>query len=53
MAAGAFTGLPLGLIPAVIVAARFSVRLPHALLRGALAVVALSMGVKLWGRVSG
>lgn len=39
--------LLLGSIPAVIVGALLSVRLPHGLLRGLLAVLLLSTGVKL------
>ena len=39
--------LLLGSIPAVIVGAMLSARLPHGLLRGALAIVLLSIGVKL------
>ena len=40
--------LLLGSIQAVIVGAMLSARLPHALLRGLLAVVLLAIGVKLW-----
>lgn len=40
--------LLIGSIPAVIIGAMLSARLPHALLRGALAVVLLSIGWKLW-----
>lgn len=43
--------LLVGSIPAVIVGAMLSARLPHALLRGALAIVLLSIGVKLWWSV--
>jgi hypothetical protein len=45
--------LRVGSIPAVIVGAMLSARLPHALLRGALAVVLLSIGLKLWWSVGG
>ena len=45
---GLLGNLLLGSIPAVIVGAMLSARLPHALLRGALAVVLLAIGVKLW-----
>lgn len=48
---GLLGNLLLGSIPAVIVGAMLSARLPHALLRGALAVVLLSIGVKLWWTV--
>ena len=50
---GLLGNLLLGSIPAVIVGAMLSARLPHALLRGALAVVLLSIGVKLWWSVGG
>ena len=43
--------LLLGSIPAVIVGAMLSARLPHAWLRGALAVVLILIGVKLWWTV--
>ena len=45
---GLLGNLLLGSIPAVIVGAMLSTRLPHALLRGALAVVLLAIGVRLW-----
>lgn len=44
--------LLLGSIPAVIVGAMLSARLPHMLLRGILALVLLSIGVKLWWTVA-
>jgi len=50
---GLLGNLLLGSIPAVIVGAMLSARLPHALLRGALAVVLLSIGLKLWWSVGG
>lgn len=50
---GLLGNLLLGSIPAVIVGAMLSARLPHVLLRGALAVVLLSIGVKLWWSVGG
>lgn len=50
---GLLGNLLLGSIPAVIVGAVLSARLPHALLRGALAVVLLSIGAKLWWSVGG
>ena len=50
---GLLGNLLLGSIPAVIIGAMLSARLPHALLRGALAVVLLSIGVKLWWSVGG
>ncbi len=40
--------LLLGSIPSVILGAMLSARLPHALLRGVLAVVLMSIGLKLW-----
>lgn len=43
--------LLLGSIPAVIIGAMLSSRLPHGLLRGALAVVLLLIGFKLWWTV--
>ncbi len=43
--------LLVGSVPAVIVGAMLSARLPHALLRGALAIVLLSIGIKLWWSV--
>ena len=43
--------LLLGSIPSVIIGAMLSVRLPHALLRGILAVVLMSIGLKLWRTV--
>ncbi len=43
--------LLVGSIPAVIIGAMLSARLPHAFLRGALAVVLLSIGWKLWWTV--
>lgn len=49
---GLLGNLLLGSIPAVIVGAMLSARLPHSLLRGALAVVLLSIGVKLWWTVA-
>jgi hypothetical protein len=49
---GLLGNLLLGSIPAVILGAMLSSRLPHALLRGALAVVLLAIGVKLWWSVS-
>ena len=48
---GLLGNLLLGSIPAVIVGAVLSARLPHTLLRGALAVVLLSIGLKLWWSV--
>ena len=45
---GLLGNLLLGSIPAVIVGAMLSARLPHGLLRGALAVVLLAIGIKLW-----
>jgi uncharacterized membrane protein YfcA len=45
---GLLGNLLLGSIPAVIIGAMFSARLPHPFLRGALAVVLLSIGAKLW-----
>lgn len=50
---GLLSKLLWGSIPAVIVGAMLSARLPHALLRGALALVLLSIGVKLWRSVGG
>lgn len=50
---GLLGNLLLGSIPAVIVGAMLSARLPHGLLRGLLAVVLLSIGVKLWWTVTG
>lgn len=50
---GLLGNLLLGSIPAVIIGAMLSARLPHALLRGALAVVLLSIGVKLWWSIGG
>lgn len=50
---GLLGNLLLGSIPAVIAGAMLSARLPHALLRGALAVVLLSIGLKLWWSVGG
>jgi len=49
---GLLGNLLLGSIPAVIVGATLSARLPHTLLRGVLAVVLLSIGLKLWWSVS-
>ena len=48
---GLLGNLLVGSIPAVIVGAMLSARLPHALLRGALAVVLLIIGIKLWWTV--
>lgn len=48
---GLLGNLLLGSIPAVMIGAMLSARLPHALLRGALAVVLLLIGVKLWWSV--
>ena len=45
--------LLIGSVPAVIGGAMLSSRLPHALLRGALALVLLSIGIKLWWTVTG
>ncbi len=45
---GLLGNLLLGSIPTVIVGAMLSARLPHALLRGALALVLLLIGGKLW-----
>lgn len=45
---GLLGNLLLGSIPAVLIGAMLSARLPHALLRAALAVVLLSISVKLW-----
>ncbi len=45
--------LLLGSVPAVLIGAMLSARLPHALLRGALAIVLLSIGLKLWWSVGG
>lgn len=45
---GLLGNLLLGSIPAVIVGAMLSARLPHALLRGALAIVLVAIGIKLW-----
>ena len=50
---GLLGNLLLGSIPAVIVGAMLSARLPHALLRSVLAVVLLSIGIKLWWSVVG
>ena len=50
---GLLGNLLLGSMPSVIVGAMLSARLPHALLRGALAVVLLSIGFKLWWSVGG
>lgn len=50
---GLLGNLLLGSIPAVIVGAMLSARLPHGLLRGLLAMVLLSIGVKLWWSVGG
>jgi uncharacterized membrane protein YfcA len=50
---GLLGNLLLGSIPAVIVGAMLSARLPHALLRAALAVVLLAIGIKLWWSVMG
>lgn len=50
---GLLGNLLLGSVPAVIIGAMLSARLPHALLRGALAVVLLSIGAKLWSNVGG
>lgn len=49
---GLLGNLLLGSIPAVIVGAMLSARPPHALLRGVLAVVLLSIGLKLWWSVT-
>lgn len=43
--------LLLGSIPAVIIGAMLSARLPHGLLRGVLAIVLLSIAIKLWWSV--
>lgn len=43
--------LLLGSIPAVIIGAMLSARLPHGLLRSVLALVLLSIGIKLWWSV--
>ncbi len=48
---GLLGNLLVGSIPAVIIGAMLSARLPHAFLRGALAVVLLSIGWKLWWTV--
>lgn len=48
---GLLGNLLLGSIPAVIVGAMLSARLPHALLRGTLALVLLSIAIKLWWSV--
>ncbi len=45
---GLLANLLLGSIPAVLIGAMLSARLPHGLLRGTLAVVLLSIGLKLW-----
>ncbi len=45
--------LLVGSVPTVVVGAMLSARLPHAWLRGALAVVLLSIGLKLWWSVGG
>jgi uncharacterized membrane protein YfcA len=45
---GLLGNLLLGSIPAVVIGAMLSARLPHGLLRGALAVVLLAIGLKLW-----
>ena len=48
---GLLGNLLMGSIPAVIVGAMLSARLPHGLLRGALAMVLLVIGGKLWWTV--
>ena len=48
---GLLANLLVGSIPAVIVGAMLSARLPHALLRGALALVLFAIGIKLWWTV--
>lgn len=48
---GLLGNLLIGSVPAVIIGAMLSARLPHAFLRGALAVVLLSIGWKLWWTV--
>ena len=48
---GLLGNLLVGSIPAVILGAMLSARLPHALLRGALAIVLLLIGGKLWWTV--
>lgn len=45
---GLLGNLLIGSVPAVIIGAMLSARLPHALLRGALALVLLAIGWKLW-----
>lgn len=50
---GLLGNLLLGSIPAVIVGAILSARLPYQLLRGALSIVLLSIGIKLLGTVAG
>jgi len=49
---GLLGNLLIGSIPAVIIGALLSARLPHVFLRGALAVVLLSIALKLWWSVS-
>ena len=43
--------LLLGSIPAVLIGASLSARLPHAVLRSLLAIVLMSIGIKLWSTV--
>lgn len=50
---GLLGNLLLGSIPAVMVGAMLSARLPHALLRAALALVLLTIGLKLWWSING
>ena len=49
---GLLANLLIGSIPAAIAGAMLSARLPHGLLRGILAVVLISIGLKLWWSVS-
>lgn len=49
---GLLGNLLIGSIPGVLIGSRLSARLPHGLLRGALAVVLLTIGIKLWWTVT-
>lgn len=50
---GLLVNLLLGSVPAVIVGAMLSARLPHPLLRVVLALILLTIGVKLWWSIGG
>lgn len=49
---GLLGNLLLGSIPGVMLGAKLSARLPHGLLRGLLAFVLISIGIKLWSSVT-